>query len=455
MRRRIEKWAVGLINRGPARSVRYKKNVAALVILKILSAACAVLIVPLSLNYLDETKYGIWLTINSTVAWVSFCNFGITNGLRNELGKAMAADDQGRAKTLISTTFAVMLIIFAILQVIFFLANSVLSWVAIFKAPEGMVRELNLAVLLVFMFFSMRFVTGMITTVLITDQRSAVAELYNTIGSALTLIIIYCLSKSASNSLVYMGIGMSSIPVVVPLIMCFWFFRNDYRRIAPSFSYVNFQKIRGLAGQGAQFFILQIAAIVLTMTDVIIITQLYGPEEVVPFIIAKRYFGYFLVFFGVATSPYWASCNEAYAKLDFLWIKNTTNKLFWLWGLFSLGIVVCYFLAERVYFVWIGDAVTVPMSLSFWMGLFVIAQALNSIFAIFVFSTGKVRMLTYMAVVVSILNIPVSIFFAINMSYGSAGIIMATFLCTLLNLTVGMVQYQKLVNQNGRGIWLK
>ena len=75
---------------GHDRSVRTKKHIVAMVVLKGMSIATGFLLVPLTLHYLNATNYGIWLTLSSILGWFSFFDIGLGNGLRNKFAEAMA-----------------------------------------------------------------------------------------------------------------------------------------------------------------------------------------------------------------------------------------------------------------------------------------------------------------------------------------------------------------------------
>ena len=78
------------------------------------------LMIPLALNYLNPTKYGVWLILSSLIAWVNFFDIGLGNGLRNKLAEALASQEFVRARTYVSTTYAILTIIISLLLISFF-----------------------------------------------------------------------------------------------------------------------------------------------------------------------------------------------------------------------------------------------------------------------------------------------------------------------------------------------
>ena len=57
------------INKGHKRSVKAKKNILASFMIKGGSIAISLILVPLTINYVNPTSYGIWLTLSSMVGW--------------------------------------------------------------------------------------------------------------------------------------------------------------------------------------------------------------------------------------------------------------------------------------------------------------------------------------------------------------------------------------------------
>src|SRR6201985_1313442 len=121
------------INRGHDRSVQAKKNIISTFLIKGVSIAISLIMVPLLINYINASRYGIWLTLSSIIIWFSFFDIGLTHGLRNKFAEARAKDDHNSAQIYVSTTLAVLVMIFASLWLCFFIANHFLSWSSILK----------------------------------------------------------------------------------------------------------------------------------------------------------------------------------------------------------------------------------------------------------------------------------------------------------------------------------
>ena len=77
------------LNSGHDRSIRAKKNVFISLGIRFIDILTGLILVPVSLNYLDPQRYGIWLTIESIVGWFILFDIGLGNGLKDKFAEAV------------------------------------------------------------------------------------------------------------------------------------------------------------------------------------------------------------------------------------------------------------------------------------------------------------------------------------------------------------------------------
>ena len=425
---------------GHERSVKAKKNILSSFVFKGISIIISLLLVPLTIDYLNPTKYGIWITLMSVIAWFNFFDIGLGNGLRNKFATAKAEEKDDLARTYISTTYAIVSIISVALFIIFFIVNQFLDWGKILNTSTDLV-ELEKLVFIVFSVFCLQFIIKLINVVFIADQRPAMSGLINTIGSLFSLITVVILMKTTQGSLLYLGASFSIINLVVPLLAGVWFFNTSYKKYKPSLKHVDFSHLKELMSLGLRFFVMQGAALVVFMTDNIIISQISGPQDVTPYNIAYKYFGIVTMVFTIITTPLWSAYTEAYVKKDFTWIRQITKKVYQLWGIVFVGLLLMLLLSDYAYHLWIGDKVIVPFLLSSIMALWVMISTSTMVFSNFLSGISKIKLSLWHSVFVSIANIPLSIFFAKNLGMGSAGVILASVICIFPRAIFQPIQY--------------
>ena len=438
---------------GHARSIKVKKNIFASFGLKGFSILVSFLLVPLTLNYLNPTKYGIWLTLSSIIGWFGFFDIGLGNGLRNKLAEAFALKDFKLAKTYVSTTYAILLLIIGGVYLLFLLINPFLNWSKLLNTTPEIAGELSWIALLVFTFFALRFVLKLIGVILTADQLPAYNNAFGPLGNLLALISIYIITKFSQGNLLYISIVYSAAPVIILIIVSFYFFNGKYEFIKPEIKSINIKYFKPLANLGVKFFILQISCLIIFSTDNMIITQILGPAEVTPYNIAFKYFGIPIMIFSIIMMPFWSAFTEAFTNNDMNWIRNSITKLIKIWLLVILGVIFLLAISNYFYLMWVGDKVNIPLLLSAFMGLYAIIFIWNNIFAFFINGVGKIKLQMYYGIIAMLINIPVSIFFAKKLGMGSAGVILGTCFSMLFGFIFGSIQYLKIINKSAKGIW--
>jgi len=441
--------------KGHKRTVKAKKNILASFGLKGFSILVSFLLVPLTLNYLNATKYGIWLIINSVVAWFDFFDIGLGNGLRNKLAEAFALKDYKLAKTYVSTTYATLSLIICGVYIIFLAINPFLNWSKLLNTQTEMAGELSSIALIVFTFFALRFVLKPIGVIFTADQLPAYNNSIGPLGNLIALVAIFFITKFTHGNLLYVSIIYSAAPVIVLIIASFYSFHGKYNFIKPEIKSVNFKYFKPLANLGIKFFILQIACLIIFSTDNIIIGQILGPAEVTPYNIAFKYFGLPIMAFTIIITPFWSAFTEAITKNDIKWIKSSIKKLIKIWLLVIVGVIMLLAISKNFYLMWVGNKVHIPLLLSAFMGLYAIITTWNNIFAYFINGVGKIKLQMYYGIIAMLINIPISIFFAKNLNMGSAGVILGTCFSLLGGFVLGPIQYYKIINGKACGIWNK
>ena len=196
--------------------------------------------VPLTLGYLNPTKYGIWLTLTSVIAWFNFFDIGLGNGLRNKLGEALAQKNYSLAKGYVSTTYAFMIIIVVAFFIVFLLLSTLIDWDRVLNVTEGINEDLGALVLIVFFFFCFRFIFGLVLVVLNADQKLSVSGFLDLLTNMLSVICVYIISKTVPSSLFALGSVLSVAPVIVLVLASIWLYHKKYRLVRPSFASVDF-----------------------------------------------------------------------------------------------------------------------------------------------------------------------------------------------------------------------
>ncbi len=445
--------------KGHERSVKAKKHIIFSFGLKGISIVVGFLMVRVTLDYLDQTKYGIWLTMSSFLTWFTFFEIGLGSGLRNKLAEALAKKDFELGKIYVSTTYAILSIVIGIVAIAFFIGNFFLDWSKILNTDKALASQLSSLAFIVFGFFFLRFVVKLIGIVLYADQRPAMANAFGPIGNLLALIAIYILTKTTHGSLIYLGWALSVLPVLVLFVASFYFYGTDYKKIAPSLGYVKMNYAKSLMGLGFKFFIIQISALVMFQSSNIIITQFFGPREVTSFNIAYKYYGIINMLFSLIMIPYWSAFTDAWVKKEFDWIKRTIRNLLWIFYVFIVISALLFIVAPHVFNLWLGidrmKNIVITNRLEFFLILYFLLLSFGGIYNMFINGTGKLSVQMISLLIGAVIFFPIAYFLISFWGMGLEAVVIASILSNFYSPIVAPIQYYKLINNRANGVWNK
>ena len=435
------------------RTQNISKHIGVSFFYKTFSVIANFLLVPITINYLDTENYGVWLTLSSFIAWFSFFDIGLGNGLRNKFSEAKAKGNLLLARAYVSSAYFTIASISFGLIIIFIGLNNFINWTTVFNTDSSLQNELSFLMPIIFTFFCIQLVVKLITTIYIADQHHSIQVKVQFATQVLSLLIIWLLTKTSEGSLLLFGAIFSALPVLILLLLNIFAFKNTYKDFKPSLTFWKKKYLKDIMDLGFRFFVIQIAAMVLFTTDNFIIIQLFGPEEVVPYNIAFKYFSIVTMAYTIITAPYWSSITEAYERKDFDWIKSSVKNIQKLWIFVPVALIIMVLLSEWFYKFWVGDKVKVDLFLTSSMALFVLLITFNMIYVNFINGVGKIKLQLVTALISMTINIPLSIYFGKYLGWGSPGVILATCFCMGYSVILRPIQYFKIINNSAKGIW--
>lgn len=444
---------VNFLNQGHPRSIAAKKNIIASFLIKGVSIIITFLLVPLTINYIEPSNYGIWLTLSSIISWFAFFDIGFGHGLRNKFAEAKSSGNIEQIRKYISTTYISLITVFSVVWLLFFIANQFIDWGAILNVQKKNPDELSKLSILIFTFFCLQIVLKTINIILIADQKSAKAGLSDMMGQVIALISIFVLSQVSKGSLIHAAVVLGIAPVIVLFCTTIYYFKKEYNPLMPSIKDFSLNDAKEIMGLGVKFFFIQIAAIIIFQTTNVVIAQFLGPTEVAIYNIAYKYFFTLNMISIIVLTPFWSAFTEAYTKKDFYWMKKTLKKLNKTW-LYSIPlIIIMILLSNTLYKYWIGDKVHIPFTVSLAMGLYALTFTRFNLFIYLINGIGKIKLQLIVNTILCVIYIPMVIVLC-NWK-GLEGVIWGNILISLVHAFISQIQIEKLINNKANAIWNK
>ena len=439
---------------GEARTVLIKKNIIGSVLLKGISILISFLVVPLTIDFVNPTRYGIWLTLSSLMAWFNFFDVGLTLGFRNRFAEAKAKGEYDLARIYVSTTYASLLVMFGTMLLIVLPINNIVDWSSILNIAQDYRQELCLVFGIMIFFFSCQIILQVLTTLITADQRPAMTSLIQVSGQALALLVIFILTKTVSNgNLSMLAIAFSGSPVVVVLTASVIFFLTRYKMYRPHWRYVKFKYVKDILGLGGKFFVITTSMLFIFQLMNVIISRNMGPESVTEYNIAYKYFNIIFMIAVLVLNPFWSAFTDAYTRKDYNWMAKSVSKLEKLWLLTLPVIIGLYFLAPFFYKIWLDDSVNVPTVINIAVAIYVPLLILSNIYMYLINGTGKVTIQLIIYLTFAVIAFPL-------MNYGCKFFGIPGLLCIpaavyLFQAILGRIQLQKLIKNSAYGLWDK
>jgi len=412
-------------------------------------------LVSLTIEYIKPDAYGVWLTLSSLVGWISIFDVGIGNGLKNKLSESLAKKNYNASKTYVSTTYAIIGLICVGLILLYFLVTPFVNWQFVFNSKLIPEKELHSVVTVVSICFFLKFVSDIINVVAASFQMVSISSMILFFSNLFLVISIWILTRTTSANLFLLAFILSFIPLIFSVGANVYLFSKKFKKVTPSFKAINFNKSKGIISTGTQFFILQITSLIIFQTDNILISQLFDNSAVTDFNITYKYFSIVTILFTILLTPYWTAFTEAFQNNEYKWIQITIRTLIKYWFLSIFLLVIMMLSADIVINYWVGNSVSVSFPLSLSICLYIITFNWNAIFASFLNGVGKIRVQIIYAILMGIVNIPLSFFLVEFLGWGIYAMPASNFFCLLLGAMISYIQYRKIITKKAIGIWNK
>lgn len=442
------------LKKGNERNVLAKRNIIASFGIKIIGIIISLILVPMTVNYVSSAQYGLWLTISSIVAWISYFDFGFAHGFRNRFTEAMALNDRELAKQYVSTTYAVLTIIFVTMAFVVLVINSFLDWSSLLNVGLEYGHELRLVFAVLTITLCLNMIASVLPTMLTAYQRPVYSSLFIVIGQIMSLIVIGILIRVTAGSLLYLAFALSVIPLLVLFVASFFVFSSKrYCDVAPSMNTINWALTKKIIGLGAQFFIIMVCMLFIFQVINIIIVRVCGPENVTAYNIAYKYFNILNMAMMIIVTPFWSACADAYTKKDFLWMKNVIEKMEMIWKLSICVLIIMILVSSTFYDIWVGDSVKISLSLSVMVGVYILVQNLCGIYIYMINGTSKIRLQLVVYLVSAFISVPTMYFLCSK--YGITVMLLVPISVCLIQAFVAKKQLTKIIRGTASGIWIK
>lgn len=435
------------------RSVLVKKNIIGSFGLKGINVLISLFLVPLTIGYVTNQVYGIWITISSIIGWIALFDIGMGNGLRNKITENIAKGDYTITQKYISTTYFCLLLIFIPLSVMLGFICKYIDWSSLLNIPKNYSHDVISTIQLVVVFFCITIILKIQNTVLTALQLSALASLFDTIGQILVLITILAVRCMTNGSLEKLALILNICPIIVYVVSFFWIYKYKYPQLKPSISSVHLSLSRDILLLGAQFFVVQLSCLFIYGATNVLISNVSSPEYVTEYNVVYKYLSLPLMVFSILVGPLWSAYTDAYVKQDYIWMRNVYNKMFKILLCCIVGLCILILFYPLAFKLWLGNKVIIHFSMIVCVSIYVLTTIWNTLNSSIINGIGKIKIQLYIGVLGSLCTILLGYF--LGHIYGAVGVVSAVNLFNFIPMLILTIQVKKILKNRASGLWNK
>lgn len=422
-------------------------------ILKIISLSTSLLIVPITINYLNKEVYGIWMTITSILFWINTFDIGLGNGMRNYLTEAISQKNYSLGKRYISTTLSLLTLIALVIGGVVLVPLLTIDFNKFFNTEAISNFDLRNTMIIAISFTLCNFVLKNIGFIYVAMQKYAINDFLSVLGNVVSLGIIFLLTKFTTGHLIYVVLAYTATQCIIFCLAAIPLFKN-HPELRPAFRFFDKSLSQKIVGKGLGFFVIQISScLVIFGAANMFITQFCGPAAVTTYNIAYKFFNLLVIAYTIILSPMWNAYTDAYVKGDMKWIEQTFNRALKLWGLSVVGGLVMLAGCKIFYHLWVGEKVIVPFTVSLCTLIYVCFFNLNNCVTYLINGLNKIRIQIITSLVFTALYIVVVLLLGKHLGIEGVVLSMAgSYACMSL---IHIFQCRLLIKEKAKGIWDK
>ena len=292
------------------------------------------LVMPIMLNSMGESIFGLWLTILSLTSMIMFMDLGIGNGLLTKLSYENGLKNYGNMKSYIASGYFILGLIALFSTIIVFIG-------LFFLKSYYEYNEENIKIILItLVLFLLGIPVSFIQKIMYAKHEILSFNLWQIVGSFFSILLCYLAVYLELKS--WLIVFFYSFPLLGIMVLNtgLFFYRN--KELIPKIQDFSKERSKELLGIGSKFFILSIITSISLNLDNLLIATKISEEMVVSYSIPAKVASLLGLVVTTLYLPLWSANGDAFSRKDYDWVVNTTKKMMVIGGVVIL--ILSFFL---------------------------------------------------------------------------------------------------------------
>ncbi len=290
-----------------------------------LAVAASLLAVTWALPNLGPERFGLLTTIATVQVWLQMADLGLPAGIHNRLSTSLAEQDDSRTRRLIWGTVSVILLV----GVALFVLSILLTTTGIAQRQFAVQSELARAEfgpsLLVGAGLSLLAApAAVIAKTLTLQHRGYVANLWLASGQLLAIVALYAAHRFGWGLMITCATTIGAV-TLASLGSVLWFaMKNPNFRPTPPLHRPGIE--RGVWTVSGAYSALQLAAMMLMNSPLVIVSMTISPEAAASYSVAARMTAVCTLVAQLASPYFWAAYSDAIVRDERSWLRRAFKR---------------------------------------------------------------------------------------------------------------------------------
>ncbi|MCA9910385.1 MAG: hypothetical protein KC519_17125, partial [Anaerolineae bacterium] len=221
-----------------------------LVILRVLSVTFA-------LPLLAQERFGIWVTIQNLMLWMTLADFGIANGLISDVARTYSEDRHDEAQRYVAAAFWLLTTLCVILLIVFGFIWMNVDWAAVLKVETSSAQaEVGPAIGIAVALFILNLPLTLTPRIYHACQKGHIGNLWLMAGNLLS-IVAFILVVALEGNLIELVIATFGATLLVAIVSTAWLYFRSQPQLRPKFSALDWTIGLHLGRDSFQFLLIQ------------------------------------------------------------------------------------------------------------------------------------------------------------------------------------------------------
>lgn len=406
--------------------------------------------IPILIYYLGDTDYGLWVLVFALFQWVLLMDFGLASVLKTKVPVLIHENRYDLLKSYLKSTYKITAYIALFLFLCFLVLIYVIDLKQILKIPTHSTEFIKILFVINMFFFCLNFLFNVHKSLFVAFLKGKYAEQSIAVNQIIFLVSLIILTKVApdvnnQNKLLLITFLNGLTCFLVNFAYTLLFFYKEKLNLKTTVKTPT-EFLKEIIVLGTKYMIIQIGLLFVFSSDNYILSNVFGPKDIVPYEVVNKYFQFPIMILFATLSPLWSMFAKNYIQNKKDVLLNSFRKFNLLFIAMFLFIAFISLACPFVISIWIKDVITLPDRLILFSAIATILRVFVTFYTFFLNGIGELNKYIVLLLLSVVLKIPLSYCF-INLGWGINSVVISTIIILLIWVIYIPTECYRIVNK--------